>query len=769
MKEMINPYIAGAPVAEARMFFGREDVFEWIQNSISGRYAEHILVIHGQRRVGKTSILKQLGNHLPRRYVPVFFDLQGRTHTSLDRFLWWLAREIARVLKQDRGIEVPQPEKEAFTADADYFENHFLPHLLPALGENTLLLTFDEFDNLEEAGVKQALAGPLIDHLQRLMGREGLSFIFSVGSSGRKLENMRASYTMFFKTALYKKISFLSREDTHHLIALPVTGLVKYDREAIDRIYEITYGYPYFTQLMCHELFGRCQKTGQRKVTEEDVEAVLDDVVERGTVNLKSVWDEASDLEKWVLAAMAHLGASDSRELAAFLRGQRLRFSEGDLTSALLHLREKEILTEDNRFVVYLLRLWLKCNRSIERVREELIEVNPIANRYMEIGLEYKDKGEFAQAIESFLKVLAIIPEHLPARVSLAQVYAAQKAYEKAAAEFEKALATDEEDVAARAGLCAVHLALGDLALSRGQTREARRSYERVLSINPEHAEAGQQMAEVEHFERTQTLMQAYVDAQAALAHKDYNRAVELLQWIVARDKEYKDAALLLAQAAKLRRAPRMPAGKGAWLWAGAAALAVVVIAIICLASPLMVTMFAPEATPRPTSTPYPKPTPLPTYTSYPLPEESLSSQGLIPLSSDVRGFLDSLAAAFEQQGWIVTRELDKSIIVVQHNLNSLRFIVTYSPDSTCGHLFFTATFGLKDGVAAQAALQRINEANTNYEKQVSIFLDEEGDVWFQSTYAFTGALDADAAIRYMDWNEENVMSIALTFADILE
>jgi hypothetical protein len=26
--ELVNPYIAGAPVTEARMFFGREDVFE---------------------------------------------------------------------------------------------------------------------------------------------------------------------------------------------------------------------------------------------------------------------------------------------------------------------------------------------------------------------------------------------------------------------------------------------------------------------------------------------------------------------------------------------------------------------------------------------------------------------------------------------------------------------------------------------------------------------------------------------------------------------
>ena len=286
MGEIVNPYIAGAPVTEQRMFFGREDIFQWIETSIAGQYADHILVIHGQRRVGKTSVLKQLGNRLPKRYIPVFFDLQGRTHTTLDHFLWWLARETVRVLKQERNIEIAPPEKSAFSADSEFFENQFLAGLRPQLGSDTLLLTFDEFDNLEESEVKEELARPLIDHLRRLMGQPNLNFIFSIGSSGRKLENMQAAYTEFFKTALYKKISFLSDEQTHHLVTRPVEGVIEYERAAVERIYGITSGHPYFTQLTCHELFARCQRTEQRKIAKADVESVLDDVVERGTVNL---------------------------------------------------------------------------------------------------------------------------------------------------------------------------------------------------------------------------------------------------------------------------------------------------------------------------------------------------------------------------------------------------------------------------------------------------------------------------------------------------
>jgi len=364
---MLNPYIAGAPVVEASMFFGREDVFGWIERSLEGKFVDHILVLHGQRRVGKTSVLKQIPNFLPDKYIQVFFDLQGRTGTTLDRFLWWLASEIARTLKREHDIKVPKPDPKAFE-DTEYLINEFLPGLRPVLGDYVLLLTFDEFDTLDRPEIQETLSRPLINYLRRLIEVEELNFIFSIGSSGDKLENMQASYTDFFKSALYRKISFLTSDDSQRLITKPVEGLIKYEKKAVSRISEITSGHPYFTQLMCHELFSRCQKTGARTITAGDVEAVLSDVVERGTVNLKFVWDEASDLEKWILAALAQMDGGSNQKLAQELTAQRVRFSESDLNSAVIHLRDKDVITSDNRFVIHLMRLWLVANRPTDRV-----------------------------------------------------------------------------------------------------------------------------------------------------------------------------------------------------------------------------------------------------------------------------------------------------------------------------------------------------------------------------------------------------------------
>jgi photosystem II stability/assembly factor-like uncharacterized protein/tetratricopeptide (TPR) repeat protein len=559
MSNMINPYIAGAPVTESSMFFGREDVFRWIERSLTGKYVNNILVVHGQRRVGKTSVLKQLPSRLPERYIPVFFDLQGRTHTTLDRFLWWLAREITRVINHELNVSVSTPDEGQFAKDPECFESKFLTDIRSVLGDHILVLTFDEFDMLDVVGVKNSMAPQLIAYLRRLLSQDRLSFIFSIGSSGYKLENMRASYTDFFKSALYKKISFLGKEDTIKLITEPVQDLLTYDSKAVALIYEISSGHPYFTQLLCHELFSRCQKTDQKRIQETDVESVLYDVIERGTVNLKFMWDEANNLEKWVLALLAHArGKVDSRKLAALLREQRVNFSNTDLNTALLHLREKDVLTDDNRFVIQLMRIWLKKNRPLERVREELIEVNPIANRYIEIGQEYEHLGQYKEAIESFEQALIVDSDNTQALISIASVYLIQTEYRKAIGEYEKALAIDEEDIAARAGLCEALLALGDQAVSKGSDRDAVKTFEKVLAINADHTEARQRMADIQ----VQRAEQALTDGRDEDALNAFEEALKFIpddEIIAARYGEVREKinakliATLLGKAEKAR------------------------------------------------------------------------------------------------------------------------------------------------------------------------------------------------------------------------
>ncbi len=57
MPDIINPYIAGNPVTGSEMFFGREDVFEFVRQNLIGRHHDSAIVLYGQRRTGKTSVV----------------------------------------------------------------------------------------------------------------------------------------------------------------------------------------------------------------------------------------------------------------------------------------------------------------------------------------------------------------------------------------------------------------------------------------------------------------------------------------------------------------------------------------------------------------------------------------------------------------------------------------------------------------------------------------------------------------------------------------
>ena len=97
-----NPYIIGRAVTEPERFFGRDDLFEFIDDQVYQKV--RVILLNGQRRVGKTSILYQVPNFLDReKFLVVLFDLQGYSQTSLDDLLVQIERTITGRVQQEVG------------------------------------------------------------------------------------------------------------------------------------------------------------------------------------------------------------------------------------------------------------------------------------------------------------------------------------------------------------------------------------------------------------------------------------------------------------------------------------------------------------------------------------------------------------------------------------------------------------------------------------------------------------------------------------------
>ena len=379
---IINPYIAGSPVKDSTMFFGRDDVYAWLRQHLRGRFQDNAIVLFGERRAGKTSVLYHMDDELgDDTYVPVLIDLQGMGLEGMDGFLWELARKIVMSLRRVEELpKLERPDRLDFESHPrSHFEDVFLPQVIRTLQPRRMLLMFDESDRLEERIRNGDLPADVFDYLRSLIQDQSqLNFLFTLGN---RIEEVRGSSSQLFNLAVYRKISFLDRDFAEDLITGPVVNHYTYTPAAIEQIYRLTSGQPYYTQLLCHNLFTRWQDQKPAQLDVADVEAVLTDAIEQATPNLQFVWDDSSLVEKALLAALAdrmpHYQAGVMRRnLDRALRRANMYPPSGDQTTGLKRLFERDIINnqEPYEFRVGLMQMWLNEYKQLEWVHEELSE-----------------------------------------------------------------------------------------------------------------------------------------------------------------------------------------------------------------------------------------------------------------------------------------------------------------------------------------------------------------------------------------------------------
>jgi hypothetical protein len=127
-------YVVGLPLTpeSGRLFVGRDEIFQRLEELFRNPFQKGPVVLYGQRRMGKTSILRHIGVRLGPSYIPVLADLQGLLSDPYrpirsDRDLWLaLMREIGKPL----GVSPREGES----------VEEFLDRIAPARGERFIVL-----------------------------------------------------------------------------------------------------------------------------------------------------------------------------------------------------------------------------------------------------------------------------------------------------------------------------------------------------------------------------------------------------------------------------------------------------------------------------------------------------------------------------------------------------------------------------------------------------------------------------------------------------
>ncbi len=426
-----NPYIIGSPIYEPEAFYGREELFTFIGDNL--RQRTKVILLHGQRRIGKTSIQHQVRNFVQLDgFVFFLFDLQNQANLKVGHVLHNLAMDMVEF------FDVPQssvsiPTRPDMEKKPDLFHTKVLPHLSTALSSNgtptNLVLLLDEFDVLSDNRTEVAVE-KLFPYLNRIVYSQHNLFLIPV--VGRRLEEMPTMFSMF-KSAPHREIGLLSRENAVHLITKPAEGVLEYSDDAIEAILELASGHPYFTQLLCFTVFGRAQDEGLAVVTRTEVEASVEKAIESGEGGLVWFRDGLPIAERVVFAAVAE---AQQQTAKTFMNLSELLDTYGIIaTEALLNAEERLIewdflrkreyssvaTKQAYRYIVAieLVRRWFIRRHPIQQTVWELDHLDPEAERIYQEATAAAQHNEHHHAVTLYQQALEANPNHVHALFAL--------------------------------------------------------------------------------------------------------------------------------------------------------------------------------------------------------------------------------------------------------------------------------------------------------------------------------------------------------------
>ncbi|MDQ3247703.1 MAG: hypothetical protein M3Q45_00710, partial [Chloroflexota bacterium] len=245
--EIANPYIVGVPLTRRQeLFVGRIDISAHIEGLLQDRNHPPLL-LYGQRRMGKTSLLYNLRWLLPRRIVPLFVDLQGPVawSKSHDSFLYNIAKAMT-TSADEQGLHLDSLTREAllndpFTVFDDWLDS--VERALIAGGRSTILLALDEFEALDQTlrlGILDESA--ILGGLRHIIQHRPRFKLLLAGSHTLDEFQRWSSYLINAQTI---HLRYLRPDEALRLIERPVPDFaLVYAPVASRRVLELTRGHP---------------------------------------------------------------------------------------------------------------------------------------------------------------------------------------------------------------------------------------------------------------------------------------------------------------------------------------------------------------------------------------------------------------------------------------------------------------------------------------------------------------------------------------------
>lgn len=343
-------------------FFGRSQELRAFTALVASSHGS--VLVHGPRRIGKTSILQhvQETNALGHAFLPVWARLQGKVSVLM------IVREIeTQCIGAVPGVPAVKWNEKASPHEHVARLSRFLD-AVAARSDKRLVLMLDEFQavGILEGGASSAV--PLLEFLRgETVGRQAIRLAVAASGPRRLLDSQLTAAGL--ESTVDIPLGFLSEESAREAITSPLSEIV-FDEPVVERFVSYSAGHPFFLSMQAMQAHSWATQNGVGRVATTDLDEVLHLAVGLGETHFGHVWGEGTGMTRpevyrnRLLMALISAGEPCSRSSLLEVIGDLL--SEGDMDEGLRDLEEMlAICDADGQGYlvrVPLVRTWLFAN-----------------------------------------------------------------------------------------------------------------------------------------------------------------------------------------------------------------------------------------------------------------------------------------------------------------------------------------------------------------------------------------------------------------------
>lgn len=312
--DQLDPY--SLEVAEGDKFVGRKAKVQAIGNRILKAQMSSTYIT-GQKRIGKTSLAQAVLSYVsahatpPTTYATFYLEWGEYCAADASSTVKSLGEQVYTFLRSHLppGMDLSTPTFDGSLAPL----NSITKLLETSCPSKRFIVVLDEFDEIHPEMYRFGpLAEAFFANLRTLAARKNLAFIlvggekmpFIIGAQGDQLNKF-----------VREPLDYFSRSDEWNdyveLVTGPVRSSLNWEDSALNELFSVTNGHPYYTKLLCAKVFSTA-------VAQRDTEIIVSDV--RHALN-----GRVSELDTNAFAHFWKDGINAERDEAEVIELKRLR------------------------------------------------------------------------------------------------------------------------------------------------------------------------------------------------------------------------------------------------------------------------------------------------------------------------------------------------------------------------------------------------------------------------------------------------------------